>query len=202
LDLASGQVAAEWMVPFQHHSGAWGTGNMRSMTLGHHNYNASEFGRSISNSSIPSLWLAVGSTSGAIALLDARTGILMEVWKAHEGQVLKLTPFGSHYLLSSSTDKTITQWDLRFSPPQLYKTYKGHADPVVAMSVMGEDLVSASGHKLGRVSLNNDDVVGNVVKFNSHRVAQSKSTITSLEVLKYHELMLVGSEDGVVKVCY
>ena len=44
---------------------------------------------------------------------------------------------GKHFLLSSSSDKTIVLWDLRPSPPQQHYTFKGHVDPVTSMCLIG-----------------------------------------------------------------
>ena len=109
LDIASGQVISEWMVPFQHHSGSWGTGNIRCLALSSHttcpSFDPPSPYASLTLSGLsPSpatphgmlwespggAWLAVGSTAGAISLLDARTGVLFDTWKAHEGQVIKV----------------------------------------------------------------------------------------------------------------
>lgn len=46
---------------------------------------------------------------------------------------------GKHFLLSSSTDKTIVLWDLRPSPPQPHFILKGHVDPVTAMCLIGNN---------------------------------------------------------------
>ena len=112
LDIASGQVISEWMVPFQHHSGSWGTGNIRCLALSSHttcpSFDPPSPYASLTLSGLsPSpatphgmlwespggAWLAVGSTAGAISLLDARTGVLFDTWKAHEGQVIKVFLF-------------------------------------------------------------------------------------------------------------
>jgi WD40 repeat protein len=127
----------------------------------------------------------------------------MDTWKAHDGQVLKLMPLDSHYLLSSSADRTIVQWDMRFSPPQPHRVFKGHADAVVGMAIFGNDIISAGGHKLGCFSLfDSGEPPGSVVKTDTHRLNQSKTNITSLDVLKYHQMLVIGGEDGSVRICY
>jgi hypothetical protein len=123
LDITSGQVVAEWMVPFQHHSGTWGTGNIRSLALSTHttcaNFdppspyasltfsgpspspasNSSSSPHSILWDTPGGAWLAVGSTAGAISLLDARTGVLFDTFKAHDGQVIKVFIYFYFYIL-------------------------------------------------------------------------------------------------------
>jgi WD repeat-containing protein 81 len=195
LDVTAGRRVAEWMVPFH-------TGHIRALALG-----PAEGDASFQHMSLPSgalsqyKWLAAGSTTGAISLVDSRTGVLLDTWKAHEGQVLKLLPFGGHFLLSSSTDRTIIQWDLRHTPPQIRHVYKGHVDPVLAMALVDTNLFAASSNKVGHVSLMTNEHVGNVVKCEPQRLQQNKANITALEVLKYHQLLLVGTEDGLTKIC-
>jgi len=227
LDIASGQVVAEWMVTFQHHSGTWGTGNIRSLALSTHTTchqfdppspfssltltlsgpspsispsTTSASPHSILWDSPGGVWLAVGSTAGAISLLDARTGVLFDTWKAHDGQVLKLVPVGKHFLLSSSSDKTIVLWDLRPSPPQAHYTFKGHADPVTSMCLIGTDLITAAGHKLSAEPLLREDPPGSVLKMETYRLQNNKSNINAVEVLPYHQLLVAGTEDGFVKL--
>lgn len=130
LEITTGQVVAEWMVPFQHHSGSWGTGNIRALALSSHttcpdfdppsphssltlsspSSSLSSSTQSSSSSSSSQMvwdspggsWLAVGSTAGAISLLDARTGVLFDTWKAHDGQVLKVLLSFSSFIQSSN----------------------------------------------------------------------------------------------------
>jgi hypothetical protein len=106
---------------------------------------------------------------------------------------------GKHFLLSSSTDKTIVLWDLRPSPPQAHYTFKGHADPVTAMCLIGifltlfssslllalsillidlhlltfctgTDLIAAAGHKLSAEPLLREDPPGSVLKVETYRL--------------------------------
>ena len=36
------------------------------------------------------MWFAVGYSTGVVSMIDARTGMLMASWKAHEGEILQV----------------------------------------------------------------------------------------------------------------
>lgn len=57
------------------------------------------------------LWIAAGLGSGIIVVLDARTGIILASWKAHEGELLQLIAADDNTLISSSLDQAISAWN-------------------------------------------------------------------------------------------
>jgi WD40 repeat protein len=62
-------------------------------------------------------WLAAGSGSGRLLLLDSRAGLVLGSWQAHSQRVSQLQGLagarGDWQLLSCSHDKTLKLWDLR-----------------------------------------------------------------------------------------
>lgn len=91
-------------------------------------------------------------------------------------------------------------WDLRPSPPQVHYIFKGHADPINNMTLIGTDLIAAAGSKLSAEHLEREDPPGSIMKMETYRLQQNKSNITALEVMPYHQLLVAGTEDGRIKL--
>lgn len=58
-------------------------------------------------------WLATGQSSGYITVLDIRTGQIVSMWRAHEGEVLQMVTYGENTLVSSSLDQTVSVWNVQ-----------------------------------------------------------------------------------------
>ncbi|XP_021756984.1 protein GFS12-like isoform X2 [Chenopodium quinoa] len=152
-------------------------------------------------------WIAVGLGSGNCRLLDARSGNVIASWRAHDGYVTKLAAPEDHYLVSSSLDKTLRIWDLRKSLPPQSIVYKGHSDSILDFSVWGQDIVSIAKNKIGLSSL-----AGTMDEYGQHRIVrqalhtadrgfQNMSVLSSIAILPFSRLFLVGTEDGQLKIC-
>ncbi|CAO2838377.1 unnamed protein product [Amaranthus hypochondriacus] len=152
-------------------------------------------------------WIAVGLSSGNCRLLDARSGNVVASWRAHDGYVTKLAAPEDHFLVSSSLDKTLRIWDLRKSFPPLATVYKGHSDSILDFAVWGQDIVSISKNKIGLSSL-----TGAADEYGQHRIvrqalytadkgSRNMSVLSSIAILPFSRLFLVGTEDGQLKIC-
>eukprot|EP01132_Coremiostelium_polycephalum_P009944 gene9944-12194_t len=154
--------------------------------------------------SFPS-WIAAGSSSGSISILDTRTGSILESWKTHDGPVTKLIGQGTRYLISCS-EKSVIQWDLQTSPPTISKMWKGFKDTITSLTLWQKDLIASSGHKLSCMNLKDDTFAG--TSYNTFRAdgiklnTQKQSNIHSLAFLPLHHQLLAGTEDGFIKICH
>ncbi|KAK9672097.1 hypothetical protein RND81_12G076200 [Saponaria officinalis] len=155
----------------------------------------------------PHSWIAVGLSSGNCRLLDVRSGCVVASWRAHDGYVTKLAAPEDHYLVSSSLDKTLRIWDLRKSLPPEPIVYKGHTDSILDFAVWGQDVISVSKNKIGLSSL-----AGTADEYGQHRVVRqalytadrgtrNMSMLSSIAILPFSRLFLVGTEDGQLKIC-
>lgn len=45
-------------------------------------------------------------------VLDSRTGLVISGWKAHDGEILQLTPLGENTLVSSGLDQAVSVWNI------------------------------------------------------------------------------------------
>lgn len=174
--------------------------------------------------------LAVGQSSGYVTVIDTRSGLLLYSWHAHDGAVLDLKPWNdgqNAFLFSCSQDKSVSLWNIHSqlpaptlwntatnsvpttqgSPvlanlPSLQCTYKGHRDSVVCFDTFQDCLFSASGHK---VSLSPIMTQHAQIKLDRKRLLKPSlkpNYITCMAALPNTQLLLLGTEDGQVRVAY
>lgn len=154
-----------------------------------------------------STWIAAGFSSGHCRLLDLKSGTIIAHWRAHDGFVTKLAALDEHLLISSSLDRTLRVWDLRRSRPTQLQVFRGHSDEVSSFSIWGHDMLSASGSKIGLSSLSRpydqeqQQRIFPQKLYSSDRGLKNMSAISTINVLPFSRLFLVGTEDGYLKVC-
>ncbi|KAG1326115.1 putative protein GFS12 [Cocos nucifera] len=98
-------------------------------------------------------WIAAGLSSGHCRLLDARSGNIVALWRAHDGYITKLASPEDHLLVSSSLDKTLRVWDLRRNLASQSNVFRGHSDGISSFSIWGQDVLSVSKNKIALTSL-------------------------------------------------
>ncbi|XP_057859002.2 protein GFS12 isoform X1 [Cryptomeria japonica] len=159
--------------------------------------------RGLSSSS----WIAAGFSSGHCRLLDLKSGSIIAHWRAHDGFVTKLAAVDEHLIVSSSLDRTLRLWDLRRSWPTQLQVFRGHSDGVSSFSIWGHDMLSASGSKIGLSSLSRpygqqqQQRILPQKLYSADRAMKNLSAISTINVLPFSRLFLVGTEDGYLKVC-
>ncbi|KAK8573029.1 hypothetical protein V6N12_029068 [Hibiscus sabdariffa] len=151
-------------------------------------------------------WIAAGLSSGHCRLFDVRSGRVTAYWRAHDGYVTKLAAPEDYLLVSSSLDRTLRIWDLRrnLSMPV---TFKGHTDGVSSFSVWGQDVISISKNKIGLSSLAksaDEDGQHRIIPqrlYTSDHGSRNMSVLSSISIIPFSRLFLVGSEDGYLRIC-
>lgn len=148
--------------------------------------------------------MAVGQSSGHITIIDTRSGLLLYSWKAHESGIIdiKLYPDNPGKLISSSQDKTICLWDvstLADTGAKMVTQFGGHRDPWISFDVYKDELLSISGNKLSSSSLTQTGYV-KLEKKKLLKTSLKLNQLTTANVLKNHQLLLVGTDDGQLKV--
>ncbi|CAJ1065209.1 WD repeat-containing protein 81 isoform X1 [Xyrichtys novacula] len=141
--------------------------------------------------------VAAGFSSGFIVLLDARTGLVLKGWPAHEGDILQMKAAEGNLVISSSTDYTLSVWkDLENKP---LRQYKSQSDPIHAFDLYGPEIVTGTvANKIGVYSM--ADISLSPVSSTKLSSENFRGTLTSLAVLPTKRLLLLGSENGAIRL--
>ncbi|XP_027934955.1 protein GFS12 [Vigna unguiculata] len=158
-------------------------------------------------SSLPS-FIAAGLSSGHCKLFDAKSGNVITSWRAHDGYVTKLAAPEEHLLISSSLDRTLRVWDLRMNLPLQPVIFRGHSDGISSFSIWGHDVISISRSRIGLLSLsksaNETDGQHHIIPqrlYVSDNGQRSLSALSSISILPFSRLFLIGTEDGYLRIC-
>uniref|UniRef100_A0A672GW46 WD repeat-containing protein 81 n=1 Tax=Salarias fasciatus TaxID=181472 RepID=A0A672GW46_SALFA len=141
--------------------------------------------------------VAAGFSSGFIVLLDARTGLILRGWPAHEGDILQMKAAEGNLVISSSTDYSLTVWkDLEHKP---LRQYKSQSDPIHAFDLYGSEIVTGTvANKIGVYSM--ADISMSPISSTKLSSENFRGTLTSLAVLPTKRLLLLGSENGAIRL--
>ncbi|XP_020277297.1 protein GFS12 isoform X2 [Asparagus officinalis] len=152
-------------------------------------------------------YIAIGLSSGYCRLLDARSGNIISAWRAHDGYITKLAAPEDNLLVSSSLDKTLRVWDLRRNLGSQSNVFRGHQDGISSFSIWGQDVISVSRNKIALTSLSRCTNEGGQRQlslqnlYTADKGTRNLSVISTIDVLPFSRLFLVGTEDGYLKIC-
>nr|XP_029118841.1 protein GFS12 isoform X3 [Elaeis guineensis] len=153
-------------------------------------------------------WIASGLSSGHCRLLDARSGNIIALWRAHDGYITKLASLEDHLLVSSSLDKTLRVWDLRRNLASQLNVFRGHSDGISSFSIWGQDILSVSRNKIALTSLSRSTAeqggqhwLSPQKLYSADKGMRNLSVLSTISVLPLSRLFLVGTEDGYLKIC-
>ncbi|XP_052740198.1 WD repeat-containing protein 81 [Bicyclus anynana] len=141
-------------------------------------------------------WVCVGLSSGLLAALDTRSGAPKAVWKAHDGEVLRLAAVDDHRVLSSGLDQVTALWNV--DDGELIAHLKGSTEPVHCLSVYYNELISGTtNNRIGvHTSLDQE------ASFSSTKLRSDtfKGVLTCMSVLPLNRLLLLGSDNGTISL--
>ncbi|XP_062604872.1 WD repeat-containing protein 81-like isoform X2 [Saccostrea cucullata] len=141
-------------------------------------------------------WVAIGFSSGLMSLLDQRTGYLMATWKGHEGEILQVKAFNRNTFVSTSFDNTMKVWNSEDIKDNC--VLKGHTEPAHCFTFYRDQVVSATtGNKIGVHSS-----IDNQANFTSTKLRSDtfKGVLTSLAVLPLNRTLLLGADNGNIRL--
>lgn len=100
-------------------------------------------------------------------------------------------------LISSSSDHTLTVWkDLEHKPLHLYRT---PSDPIHAFDLYGAEIVAGTvANKIGVYSMM--DISASPASCTKLSSENFRGTLTSLAVLPTKRLLLLGSDNGAIRL--
>ncbi|KAJ7416375.1 WD repeat-containing protein 81 [Willisornis vidua] len=138
-----------------------------------------------------------GFSSGFIVLLDTRTGLIMRGWPAHEGDILQIKAAEGNVLISSSSDHSLTVWKELEQKPLHH--YKSASEPIHAFDLYGNEVVTGTvANKIGVYSMLESSALPiSTTKLSSENF---RGTLTSLAVLSMKCHLLLGSDNGIIRL--
>uniref|UniRef100_A0A670K4U4 WD repeat domain 81 n=1 Tax=Podarcis muralis TaxID=64176 RepID=A0A670K4U4_PODMU len=140
--------------------------------------------------------LVAGFSSGFMALLDTRTGLILKVWPAHEGDILQIKATEGNVLISSSSDHSLAIWkELEPKPLQTFKP--ASSEPIHTFDLYGNEVVAGTVANRISVYALQEALPPSVTKLSSENF---RGTLTSLAVLPTKCQLLLGSDNGTVRL--
>nr|XP_027780228.1 WD repeat-containing protein 81 isoform X4 [Marmota flaviventris] len=139
--------------------------------------------------------VVAGFSSGFMVLLDTRTGLVLRGWPAHEGDILQIKAVEGSVLVSSSSDHSLTVWKELEQKPTHH--YKSASDPIHTFDLYGNEVVTGTvANKIGVCSLLEPPSQA-TTKLSSENF---RGTLTSLALLPTKRHLLLGSDNGVIRL--
>lgn len=139
--------------------------------------------------------VVAGFSSGFMVLLDTRTGLILRGWPAHEGDILQIKAVEGSILVSSSSDHSLTIWKELEQKPTHH--YKSASDPIHTFDLYGSEVVTGTvANKIGVCSLLEPPSQA-TTKLSSENF---RGTLTSLALLPTKRHLLLGSDNGVIRL--
>ncbi|XP_066279780.1 WD repeat-containing protein 81-like [Branchiostoma lanceolatum] len=141
-------------------------------------------------------WVAVGFSSGVVSALDIRTGTIIKMWRAHEGEILQMKPYDNNSFISSSVDHNIVLW--RGFDGKATCLFKGHSEPAHALCLYNNQVISSTAsNKIGIHSALNSKASFTLTKLRSEAF---KGVMTAAAVLPLNRLLLLASDSGSIRL--
>ncbi|XP_060612737.2 WD repeat-containing protein 81 [Anolis sagrei] len=140
--------------------------------------------------------VVAGFSSGFMVLLDTRTGLVLRGWPAHEGDILQVKATEGNLLVSASSDQALTVW--KELEPKPVQSYKSPWEPVHAFDLFpgGQVVAGTAGNRIGVYALQ-EPLPPSFTKLSSENF---RGTLTSLAVLPTKGQLLLGSDNGALRL--
>ncbi|KAL3874505.1 hypothetical protein ACJMK2_037514 [Sinanodonta woodiana] len=140
-------------------------------------------------------WVAVGFSTGIITILDLHTGILMNSWKGHDGEIVQMKTYNKNSFVTTSFDMTMKLWNL---DGEEICQFKGYSEPIHCVNFYKGQIISATtGNKIGVHTS-----VDKQANFSSTKLRSEtfKGVLTSMAILPLNRTMLLGADNGSIRL--
>ena len=142
-------------------------------------------------------WVACGFSSGMLCVVDLRTGMIIGMWKAHEGEIYKVETFNSSTIVTASFDQSIQVWDVVAKKRVSY--LRGHLEPAHCLCFFKSAVISATtANRIGVHSNVTPEATFTVSKLHTDVF---KGVLTTMSVLSLNRMLLFGADNGSIKLC-
>ncbi|KAK3578526.1 hypothetical protein CHS0354_007782 [Potamilus streckersoni] len=141
-------------------------------------------------------WVAVGFSTGVISILDLQTGILMSTWKGHDGEIVQMKTYNKNTFVSTSFDMTMKLWNVEDGKEICQ--FKGYSEPIHCVNFYKGQIISATtGNKIGVHTS-----VDKQANFSSTKLRSEtfKGVLTSMAILPLNRTMLLGADNGSIRL--
>ncbi|CAG9817607.1 unnamed protein product [Phaedon cochleariae] len=137
-------------------------------------------------------WVAAGQSSGAVTVLDTRTGLVVSNWRAHESEVLQLAVGDEDLLISTSLDQNVCVWSV--ADGKFKFQMRGTTEPVHCLNVNNNELIS--GTTANRIGVHSSIAPDAAFSNNKLRTDTFRGLLTSMDYLPLNRLLLLGADTG------
>ncbi|RUS29740.1 hypothetical protein BC938DRAFT_480298 [Jimgerdemannia flammicorona] len=135
--------------------------------------------------------VAVGFSTGAISLLESRTGTLVASWKGGDSEIMFMRFYTNELLVTCApADHLICIWNV--NPLALVKTIPAPQD-VFSLDIYKDEIITINNNNSVTFTPLNDDFQTYSSKFKSSII---KSPITSFAILPINQLLVFGCGEG------
>ena len=150
--------------------------------------------------------VTIGHSTGFISQIDTRTGKLRQSWKGHEGEIITLTPYTKSEFVSTSLDQTVSVWSNPEGKFRCNVAVPPDSGPVNCAGVYGDEIIM--GTTSNRIIVKRgvlDDLQGNSENVTApyiHKLKTDilKSGLTAMKFLPMNKLLLLGQENGLIRL--
>ena len=149
--------------------------------------------------------IAIGHTTGFISQLDIRTGKLRQSWKGHEGEIITISPLSNSEFLSTSLDQAVTVWSNPEGKFRCSFPIGQDTGPIHCASINGDEIIMGSTTNkiiIRKGPWNEQQGDSNLVSYNTHKLKSDimKSNLTCMKLLPMNKLLLLGQDNGTIRL--
>ncbi len=144
--------------------------------------------------------MLVGFSTGLICVVDMRNGWIVGTWKNHDNEILQMKTLTDDLYVVTYSDGTIAIGSIK-EKGQLKNVIKVWNEPVPFLTINeGQLIASTSSNKIGIHSDIEDKSMSAKFSLNKLQPENFKGILTCQNYLPLNRLLLLGSDNGDIKL--